>query len=65
LIDVVDTLPEEGQYEYFKIQLLNIYQQHPEPATVKELQGFLGVINFYEGRDRRVDTVLRVATAEG
>jgi hypothetical protein len=40
-------------------------QQHPETATVKELQGFLGVINFYEGRDRRVDTVLRVATAEG
>jgi hypothetical protein len=40
-------------------------QQHPEIATVKELQGFLGVINFYEGRDRRVDTVLRVATAEG
>jgi hypothetical protein len=29
-------------------------QQHPETATVKELQGFLGVINFYEGRDRRV-----------
>jgi hypothetical protein len=22
-------------------------QQHPEPKTVKELQGFLGVINFY------------------
>jgi hypothetical protein len=27
-------------------------QQHPETATVKELQGFLGVINFYEGRDK-------------
>jgi hypothetical protein len=40
-------------------------QQHPEIATVKELQGFLSVINFYEGRDRRVDTVMRVATAEG
>jgi hypothetical protein len=26
LIDVVDTLPEKGQYEYFKNQLLNIYQ---------------------------------------
>jgi hypothetical protein len=26
LIDVVDTLPEEGQYEYFKNQLLNIHQ---------------------------------------
>jgi hypothetical protein len=26
LIDVVDTLPEKGQYEYFKNQQLNIYQ---------------------------------------
>ncbi len=26
LIDVLDTLPEKGQYEYFKNQLLNIYQ---------------------------------------
>ncbi len=42
-----------------------VIQQHLETATVKELQGFLGVIIFYEGRDRRVDSVLRVATAEG
>jgi hypothetical protein len=26
VIDVVNTLPEEGQYEYFKNQLLNIHQ---------------------------------------
>ncbi len=24
-------------------------QQHPGPTTMKELQGFLGVINFYRG----------------
>ncbi len=26
VIDVVDALPEEGQYEFFKNQLLNINQ---------------------------------------
>jgi hypothetical protein len=26
VIDVMDTLPEEGQYEFFKNQLLNIHQ---------------------------------------
>jgi hypothetical protein len=37
-------------------------QQHPAPTTVKELQGFLGVINFYRVFAPAAGRILKLLT---